>query len=466
MPENRAVLLTGEPGVGKSTLAMQYLQTGLRDGEQCVYVSTEQTLDEIADSFAPFEFDLDHEGLTIGTLHTQPGGTIENADALRLTTLAGENVTEGIPVPFENAHVANYLRDFGPADRVAFDSITALRPIIDGDALFSRAVLDLIHLFTNEFEATTLLTAERNPENTDLGNQYKTHGVISLWRDMVGGEDHLFTKINKLRGVDHDRRTFATEFTSTGLRTIPRLETVANAYLDIDLLSTGVIGLDDLTGGGVPKGGVNLLKTDGLATIRSFLANLQTQAVEEGYAVAVIPPLELDVDRLCSLFDRQIGDVDTLLAEDRLFILDMISERDPIHENHLVYQDGEYEPTEAIQEIFDRKGYRPLFATVHAHSFFESIGEQELRNLRTWSQANLISEQDVISYVMNPRLVSDQFVAYLEDTSRQVLSTYLKDGLQYIELEKSPSGYLGSTRLVEYLDHYPFVRVQSTRNGF
>jgi hypothetical protein len=33
-------------------------------------------------------------------------------------------------------------------------------------------------------------------------------------------------------------------------------------------------------------------------------------------------------------------------------------------------------------------------------------------------------------------------------------------GLQYIELQKSPSGFMGSTRLVEYIEREPYMRIQ------
>ncbi|MFB6304876.1 MAG: RAD55 family ATPase, partial [Haloferacaceae archaeon] len=49
LPENRAVLVTGGPGTGKSTLAMQFLQAGLERGETALYVSTEQTIEELRD---------------------------------------------------------------------------------------------------------------------------------------------------------------------------------------------------------------------------------------------------------------------------------------------------------------------------------------------------------------------------------------------------------------------------------
>src|SRR5690349_9880264 len=44
---NRLYLIDGSPGVGKTTLAMQFLLEGLRLGEPCLYVTLSETRDEM-----------------------------------------------------------------------------------------------------------------------------------------------------------------------------------------------------------------------------------------------------------------------------------------------------------------------------------------------------------------------------------------------------------------------------------
>jgi hypothetical protein len=34
------------------------------------------------------------------------------------------------------------------------------------------------------------------------------------------------------------------------------------------------------------------------------------------------------------------------------------------------------------------------------------------------------------------------------------------DGLQYVSLQKSPCGFVGTTSLVEYIEEPPYIRVQ------
>jgi hypothetical protein len=35
-----------------------------------------------------------------------------------------------------------------------------------------------------------------------------------------------------------------------------------------------------------------------------------------------------------------------------------------------------------------------------------------------------------------------------------------EDGLQYVNLEKSPCGFVGTTSLLEYVEDPPYIRVQ------
>jgi circadian clock protein KaiC len=47
LPENRLYLLLGNPGVGKTTIALQYLLEGARQRETGMYIALSETRDEI-----------------------------------------------------------------------------------------------------------------------------------------------------------------------------------------------------------------------------------------------------------------------------------------------------------------------------------------------------------------------------------------------------------------------------------
>jgi circadian clock protein KaiC len=65
----RFYLVDGNPGAGKTTLAMQYLLEGARNGERCLYVTLSETQDELVASAASHGWTLD--GIEIVELFTE-----------------------------------------------------------------------------------------------------------------------------------------------------------------------------------------------------------------------------------------------------------------------------------------------------------------------------------------------------------------------------------------------------------
>src|SRR3954468_1634432 len=47
LPRSRLYLVQGDPGVGKTTLAMQFLLEGARAGEKALYITLSETREEI-----------------------------------------------------------------------------------------------------------------------------------------------------------------------------------------------------------------------------------------------------------------------------------------------------------------------------------------------------------------------------------------------------------------------------------
>lgn len=88
--------------------------------------------------------------------------------------------------------------------------------MISNDDVFRRAVLNLVRLLSNEFEATYIFVAEERytTNQTPIVNllQYTTHGALRPWRERKGSEYRRFINVMKMRGVAHDDRNYETAF--------------------------------------------------------------------------------------------------------------------------------------------------------------------------------------------------------------------------------------------------------------
>jgi circadian clock protein KaiC len=63
LPRNRVYLVQGDPGVGKTTLGLQFLLEGVRQGERTLYVTLSESRDELLAVAESHEWSLD--GITI-----------------------------------------------------------------------------------------------------------------------------------------------------------------------------------------------------------------------------------------------------------------------------------------------------------------------------------------------------------------------------------------------------------------
>jgi KaiC/GvpD/RAD55 family RecA-like ATPase len=472
LPKERAILLTGGPGTGKSTIAMEFIQEGLANGEECLFVSTEQTPDELRDGFAPFNFDLEHENLNISTLHGALRETRGGDQELVIRTLEGDKPIDDKQVPFTAANIRKYLekKEAGDYDRIVLDSVSGLEPVHDSRDAFRRSVLDMIRLFSDDFGATTIFNAEYAGSQLGEGAevvggpdtvQYNAHGVIRVWREAINGDYQRFIDVMKMRGVDHETRKFKVGFSEDGVSVYPERRSQSEKFIDYEHFETGLDGLDELLGGGLVQGSGALLEHDGQAALDALFAALVAQALEDDMALTVVPRIDMKPRKLEKYLLGYDGTLEDLLDEDRLFILDMVGAWGLEHRNVFDVREEDSGLPYLLSQIDQRSAGEAQFSIINTEAKVHAIGAEESRRIRDWQEANFVSDDDILLEVHNPKQMDDKLSEFHVDAAGQVLRTEMgESGLQYLTLRKSPTGMVGTTRAIEYIDEMPFVRVR------
>lgn len=259
---HRLYLVEGVPGSGKTTLAMQYLIEGARQGEPVLYVTLSETEEELRAMAKSHEFDLD--GVTIREL-VPPEESLQAAEQYTMFHPAEVELSETTRTILQD------VERLKPA-RLVFDSLSELR-LLAGDPLRYRRQLLALKQFFRGRRCTVLLLDDLTSSGRDLQVQSIAHGVIVLEQLLPEyGADRRRVRVlkhrgRKFRGGYHDYIIAA-----GGLRVFPRLIASEHRHRnDDDKFSSNVEGIDMLLGGGL-EGGTSTLIVGAAGTGKSTLA--------------------------------------------------------------------------------------------------------------------------------------------------------------------------------------------------
>lgn len=277
LPPKRMYLLQGDPGVGKTTMALQFLLEGARRGERVLYVTLSETHDELR---------------AVSESH---GWTLDGLDVYEMSAgedLLGEDEnTLYVPAEIElGERMSALLREVDrvrPA-RIVIDSCSELRLLAQSQLRFRRQLLALKEQLVRR-NCTIVLLENPATAGGDPLLQSLVHGVVAMEQlSPLYGSERRRLRVVKMRessfvGGYHDMVIRA-----GGVHVFPRL-VAAEHHMPYEpsLLSSGVAELDQLLGGGFDRGTSALL----MGPVGSGKSALATQhavaAAARGERVAV-----------------------------------------------------------------------------------------------------------------------------------------------------------------------------------
>ena len=278
LPARRLYLIQGDPGVGKTTLAMQFLMEGARRGEVGLYVTLSETKEEIEVVAQSHGWDLTKIHLyELSTIEAQIRGDSESTffhpSEVELNRTIGALLAE--------------VEKVKPV-RVVFDSLSEMRMLADTPLRYRRQILQLKQFFAGR-NSTVLFLDDRTSGTHDLQVESIAHGVICLSSESPEyGVARRQLTVLKIRGSQFREGNHDLILRRGGLVVFPRLVAGEHhrEFVREDFPS-GIAELDALLGGGLGRGTSSMFMGPP-GTGKSTLAmHFAVSAAERGEKAAV-----------------------------------------------------------------------------------------------------------------------------------------------------------------------------------
>jgi circadian clock protein KaiC len=389
LPQSRLYLLRGAPGVGKTTLALQYLLEGVARGESGLYITLSETRDEVEAVARSHGWSLDKIAIfELSALEQQLAQQSQNT-VFHPSEIELNKTTELILAEINRVNPR----------RLALDSLSELRLLSDTALRYRRQMLSLKQYFNGK-KITVLLLDDHAGDASDLHVQSIAHGVLSLEQlESDYGAERRRIRINKLRGVNFIGGYHDSVIVRGGLQVFPRLIAAEHQKnFEAGALRSGVAELDSLLGGGLDRGTSSLLlgpAGTGKSSLAMQFAVAAAQRGEKVFFYLFEESTRILVQRAKSLAMPFQEFVDRGIIVTRQ--IDP-AELAPGHFVHLVQQSVERDNGRVVV-IDSLNGYMQAmpdakFLTIQLHELLAFLNQRGVISLMTVAQHGLIGNMN------------------------------------------------------------------------
>jgi circadian clock protein KaiC len=242
----RMYLISGDPGTGKTTLGMHFLEEGLRIDETVLFIHGEESSDELVANAAEFTIDIaDAEFLDLGP-ESDFFTDDPSYDLVNPGDIEEQRYTEAI---------YEAIREIDP-DRIFIDPLTQLQYIEASEYHYRKRILSFIRFLKEQgVDVMATVSVDPNPSGT---NEIRSlsDGVITLTRTRDGRR----IEVEKNRGRGQIEGDHGLEIRSKGLEVFPKIRPEpSDRTFDPQPIGSGVDELDVLANGGFERGTVTFI---------------------------------------------------------------------------------------------------------------------------------------------------------------------------------------------------------------
>jgi KaiC domain protein len=204
VPRRSLMVAIGSAGTGKTTFGLQFLNHGLQQGEDAVYITLEESFERI-----------------ISTADEKGWGFEEYVDDDRLAVVDIDPIEMANSLDSIQNDLPNLIEDFG-ADRLVLDSVSLLEMMYESAPQRRSQVFGFARSL-KEAGITILLTSEADRDHAYASRfgivEYLADAVFVLQyvRPSDFRETRLAIEIQKIRDANHSRETKPYDLTSEGI---------------------------------------------------------------------------------------------------------------------------------------------------------------------------------------------------------------------------------------------------------
>jgi circadian clock protein KaiC len=424
LTRDRLYLVEGEPGTGKTTLAMQFLNEGVRLGESVVYITLAETSVELHAVARSHGWSM--EGVHLHEII--PTENILSADQ-HYTMFHPSEVEMGSTT----RQILEIIEKHRPS-RVVIDSLSELQLLAESALRYRRQVLGLKQYFATR-SCTVLLLDDCSAPSADLQVRSVAHGVITL--ELINqsyGTERRKVRIVKYRGVAYRGGMHDYKIAYGGITVYPRLVASGSRVTRLNAqLRTGLASLDQLLGGGLEQGTSTLISGPPGTGKSSLAAQIVSAAAQRGERSAMF----LFEEAANNLLNRSKGlnmDLTGAIA-DKLVTIQQIdpAEMSPGEFTHsVVAAAGEGATVVVIDSLNGYLNAMPdeRFLTTHLHELLTYLGQRGVVTILVGVQQCMIGTQMTTSvdasYIADNVLMLRYFE--MDGAVQQAISVFKKRG--------------------------------------
>jgi circadian clock protein KaiC len=243
LPAGRATLVAGTAGSAKTVFAVQFLAGGVLRGEPGVFVTFEESPEEIRRNVEGLGWDVaaweaERKWAFVDASHQPEDEAI----------VAGDYDLGALMARIEYA-----VRTIG-AKRVAVDSMGAIFTRLGGDNGIRRELHRVLHGL-KALGVTSVVTAERSSEYGEIARygveEFVADNVVILRNVLEDEKRRRTVEVLKFRGAPHQKGEFPfTVISAGGIVVVPLSAMELTAHSSSMRIPSGIAELDAMCGGG------------------------------------------------------------------------------------------------------------------------------------------------------------------------------------------------------------------------